>query len=888
MIKRILILLAVLVSVKVFSQADSLKIDRQKDSLGDNTFNLPLFSTSGGDLEGDLEQQDVSALLMSSRDVFTQFSSFQFGSARYRMRGYMAENQQVMINGVNVNNLETGFSSWSSWGGLNDVTRFMENRFGIVANRMNFSGVGGYTNIDSKASSFKKGTRISYASGNRIFQHRGMITHSTGMMQNGWAITVSGSFREGDAQRAPKVYMPGTYFNSYAYYVSVDKRINDRHLLSFTGYGAPTEQGRATPATAEAYALTNNHYYNPAWGYQDGKVRNASVSKTNRPMLMLSHIFNVSEDSKLTTTVYYNFGKSGLTWLNYNDGVNPYPNYYRYLPSYYYGQGDSINGDIVNNNWANNTDGLQQIRWDDLIAANQNNLFTTPPQMGQVNTSETRGIYVLENRIEDLKNIGFNTVFNKRVEKIFLSVGLNGNVYRDHKYKVVEDLLGASYWLDVDQFAENLGVDPQISQNNIDKPYNKVRKGDMFGYNYMININRAEVWGQAEYSLSKMDFYAGLSLSTSQTWREGLWANGKFPTDSKGKSEVVNLLNYGIKGGTTYRLSGRHFATANVAYLTRSPEAANMFISPRVRNDLVTGPGVITDDLNNIINVNGSIVTGGEKNNLMKTLSTGNRNANGIVSESVFSWDVNYIVRYPGLKVRLTYFYTAINNQTWVRTFWSDLYNNNVDLIMKGVNQTNQGVELGIEKTLFTSHVIQAAFSYGEYRYTNRPTLEAWQDNNATALFSDRTVYLKNYRVGGSPQMVSGIGYKYNGKKFWYAGIYFNYFDHIYVEPNPDRRTAEAVAGYQDSDADAVKHIVGQERLPAYYTINLNAGKSWRVMKKNYLRLNLMVNNLLNNQNIRTYGYEQLRWDYKNVDKFPTKYSYMPKITYMASVNFSF
>ncbi|MBK7667755.1 MAG: hypothetical protein IPJ32_10685 [Sphingobacteriaceae bacterium] len=387
MIKRILFLTAVLISTKGFSQTDSTSTNGTKDTTNsDNSFNIPIFSTSGGDLEGDLEQQDVSSLLMSSRDVFTQFASFQFGAARYRMRGYMAENQTVMINGVNVNNLETGFSSWSSWGGLNDVTRYVENRFGVVANRYGFSGPGGYTNIDSKASSFKKGTRFSYASANRIFQHRAMLTHSTGMMKNGWAITVSGSTRQGDATRAPKMYSEGTYFNASAYYVSVDKKINDKHMISFTGFGAPIEQGRITPSTMEAYELTDNHYYNPTWGYQDGKVRNSSVSRTHRPMLMLTHHFNLKEDSKLSTTVYYNFGKTSSTWLAYNDYLNPRPNYYRYLPSYYYGTGDTINGDILKSQWENNTNGIQQVKWDDLIAINRGNLYTLPSQTGNINT----------------------------------------------------------------------------------------------------------------------------------------------------------------------------------------------------------------------------------------------------------------------------------------------------------------------------------------------------------------------------------------------------------------------------------------------------------------------------------------------------------------------
>lgn len=850
MIKKLLIASLVGVSFGASAQVDSTAAGATNDTTNaSTTFNIPIFSTSGGDLEGDLEQQDVSSLLMSSKDVFTQFASFQFSAARYRMRGYMAENQQVMINGVNVNNLETGFSSWSNWGGLNDVTRYVENRFGTVPNRLSFSGPGGYTNIDSKASSFKKGTRISYASANRIFQHRVMVTHSTGMMQNGWAITLSASMRYGDAQIAPKMYAPGTYFNAYAYYLSIDKRINDKHLLSFTGFGAPIEQGRASAATMETYQLAGSNYYNSLWGYQNGKVRNSNVSTAHRPMFMLSHIFNMSPGSKLTTSVFYNFGKSGLTGLNWNDAPNPRPDYYRYLPSYYYMQGDTANGDLLAGNWVNNVNSTQQINWDRLIAMNQANLFSLPSQLGQgLNSTDTRARYILENKIEDLQNIGLNAVYNKRIDNLFLSIGLNGNIYKNRRYKVVEDLLGATYWLDVDQFAENLGVDQAIQQNDVNNPNHLVKEGEKFGYDYTINMNRTELWAQAEYSFDRVDVYAGLTVSNSQIWREGHIANGKFPTTSKGLSEKSNFLNYGVKAGATYKISGRHFLTANGTYFTRTPEANSIFISPRVRNDLTKG----------------------------------------VTNEQVMSFDVNYLAKLPTFKMRLTYYYTQINNQVWLRTFWSDLYNNNVNYIMTDVHQNHSGVELGVEKTLFTSHVIQAAFNYGQYIYTDRPKAQAWQDNNNTELFKDRTVYLKNYRVGGSPQMVAGIGYKYNGKKFWFAGLYFNYFDEIYLEPNPDRRTKEAVEHYLDNETELVNKVIEQEKLPSYFTLNANAGKSFRIQKKYFLNFNLSVNNILNNQTIRTSGFEQLRWDNNNVDKFDNKYYYMQGITYMLIVNFSF
>lgn len=838
--KRITVALGIMCfSLHGTAQDDSTAVkDYQSDTLS-TKFNIPLFSTSGGDVDNDLEQQDVSSLLMSSRDVFTQFASFQFGAGRYRMRGYMAENQMVMINGVNVNNLETGFSAWSNWGGLNDVTRFVENRIGITANRLGFSGAGGYTNIDSKASSFRKGTRVSYASSNRIFAHRVMATHSTGMLENGWAMTLSASSRYGD-----QVYIPGTYFNASAFYASIDKRINDKHLISFTGFGSPIEQGRAGAAQQEAYDLAGSNYYNPLWGYQNGKVRNSSVSKVTRPMLMVSHIYKISTDEQLTTSLFYNFGKSSLSGLNWNRAANPRPDYYRYLPSYYYNMGDTSMGDKLKDAWMNDAPNTQQIYWDRLIALNQANLFS---EGGGVNTTETRARYIIENRIENLKNLGFNTVYNKRVDKLFISVGLNANMYKNRKYKEMEDLLGASFWIDVDQFAENLGVDESFMQNDLDNPNRKIYVGDRFGYDYSININRAEFWGQAEYTFSDFDVYGALSLSNSQIWREGFVANGKFPTNSKGESEKLNFLNYGVKGGATYKINGRNFITVNGNYLTRNPEANNVFVAPRVRNDL----------------------------------------AQGIQTEKVLSGDINYMAKFPTFKFRATYYNTRISDQTWLRTFWSDEFNNNVNYIMTDVHQNHQGIELGIEKVLFAAHTLQAAFGYGQFLYKGRPIASSYQDNNNTNLFTDRTVYLDNYKVGAGPQLVAGLGYRYNGKKFWFAGVNVNYFDEIFIDPNPDRRTAEAISKYVETDPQ-VKEIRDQQQLPSYFIVNVNAGKSFRIAKKYFLNINLSVNNLLNDQNIITSGFEQLRWDYSDVNKFDNKYYYMTGATYMAIVNFNF
>ena len=80
------------------------------------------------------------------------------------------------------------------------------------------------------------------------------------------------------------------------------------------------------------------------------------------------------------------------------------------------------------------------------------------------------------------------------------------------------------------------------------------------------------------------------------------------------------------------------------------------------------------------------------------------------------------------------------------------------------------------------------------------PVATITRDNSQELIAENKTIYLKNYKIGGMPQTAASIGLKYNAPKYWYAGANFNYFAEIYMPPNPDRRTAEAVANYVSTD----------------------------------------------------------------------------------------
>ena len=61
-------------------------------------------------------------LLSASRDPYINKAGFQFSPVRFRIRGYDSPYQEQLLNGMQMNNLNNGYSAWSLWNGLNNVT----------------------------------------------------------------------------------------------------------------------------------------------------------------------------------------------------------------------------------------------------------------------------------------------------------------------------------------------------------------------------------------------------------------------------------------------------------------------------------------------------------------------------------------------------------------------------------------------------------------------------------------------------------------------------------------------------------------------------------------------------------------------------------------------
>lgn len=797
-------------------------------------------------LESDFEEgstsADISSLLQSSRDIFVSTAGFNFGTMRYRIRGFDSENTKVLFNGVEMNDLETGRASWSSWGGLNDAVRLTEVANGVGAFDWSFGGLGGATNILARASAYRKTTNLSYSASNRSYNNRLMFLYATAMQENGWALSLSGSRRW-----AQESYVPGTFYDAWAYFLSIEKKINPQHSIGFIGFAAPTKRAYSGVSVLEAYTLAGTTYYNSNWGYQNGEVRNARVSNYNQPMLQLTHYWKPSQKTTMQSTAYYWFGRGGASALEWNEADDPRPDYYRNLPSYWKQRDDTDNYLYYLEKWSLD-ESFRQLQWDHFYFANTKNLATVNNVNGIEENSKTgnKSKFIVEDRRMDKQQLGLHINWQHQLTSVIrFTAGFSAAQLKTHHHKRILDLLGGDYWLDIDKYSEQEPFQiTAAAQSDLRNPNRVTEEGDVFGYDFTANTDQAQLWGQAEWKLPRLEIYGAANLSGTRFWRTGHMQNGRFPDHSYGDSEKNSFLNYGIKTGASYAIDGRNYIVFNGGLLTRAPYFRDAYISPRTRDFTV----------------------------------------DNLKSESLFSGDISYVVRTPAIKGRLTIYHAEIHNNMWVRSYYHEDFRNFVNYIMTDINQRSQGIELGIEANISPTTSMYAVAGHGQQIITNRPNVTIAIDNNARLLADNRTVYLKNYYAGGAPQTILSAGVRYNAPTYWFAGLTVNYFDNTYLEPNPDNHTAEAMRHYNEGDI-RIEKLLNQIKLDPGYTLDFFGGKSWRI-KNNYIALNISINNLLNSKDMIIWGFEQLRTDLNDPTRFPEKYAYMYGTTFFINLSY--
>ena len=773
--------------------------------------------------------QEVALLSGATDNPFYQASSYTFSTARFRIRGYENNKTETYINGVPFNDAIRFSFNYSMTGGMNQAFRNKTIGMGLEENAYGFGGIGGANNIKTFAADYAPGTRVSLAYTNGNYRWRGMVTHATGLNKHGWAMTLSAVGRY-----AKEGVYPGSFYNSWGYFLSLQKVFNPQHTLSLTTFGAPTKRAANSAIYEECANLVGSNMYSPDWGWQAGKKRNSKVVESFDPTAILNWIWKPNDHTSLNTGFAYHKSFYSKAALNWHKAADPRPDYYRYLPSYY-----DVNSEVFDvyfDRWRDESE-YTQIMWDDLFQTNYLNNY-----LADETGVEKGSTYILENRHSNQSSFTLSSLLNKRFSnQLTMQTGVNANYTLSSYYKTIKDLLGGRYWLDIDNFSErDFPENPEMAQNDLDNPNAKAVKGDRFGYDYNILTTKAQLWHQWVLNLAKWEMFASVKGDYFQFQRDGKMRNGRAPENSYGKGKTHRFVTYGAKAGITFKLDGRNSFSGHVFYGTEAPRPYDAYISSRTKDDVID-----------------------------------------LKVEKVFSADLSYAMNFRNFKSVVSVFFTDQRDNTERTAFYDDQYSTFCNFALTGVHKQYKGVELGLSYKLSPSLTMSAAANIARYQYKNRPTGTRSYENGVQEDIA-QTVYLKNFYVGGTPQECYMLAFNWAGPKQWFVEVNGAWMNRSYVNLSPVRHVEipelYTMANSEEHLQQMIKDISQQEKLNEALVINASIGHVIYINRTASFNINLNLNNILDNKDIQTGGYQQGRIDTKDyantANKFPNKYYY--------------
>ena len=817
-----------------------LELDNENDEL----FTITL---SDDELNDDTSGADnISGLLSASQDIFQRAAAFEFSPSFFRLRGLNTDNGTVLMNGIEMNKIFDGRPQWSNWGGMNDVLRSQELSNGLAPSPYNFGGLLGSTNINLRASNYRSGGRITYSSSNRSYTNRLMATYASGMLDGGWAYAFTLGRRWGD-----EGFQDGTFYDANSFFVSVEKKLNDKHSLNLVGFYTPNRRGKSSPNTQEVFDL-KGITYNEYWGWHDGEKRNSRIRRIAEPVIMLNHYWNISDKTSVNTNVAYQFGELGNSRLDYAGGANPSPAYYQGLPSYFLADDDGpdFSGAYIAQQSFQNGG---QVDWDRIYDSNLTN-----------NINGDYAAYVLYEDRSDDKQFTANTILESSLnDNLTLNAAINYKRLKSRNFAEIIDMLGSNTgYLNVDSFDQ--------VQFDLQNPDLVVGEGDIFRYNYNIEANVLSGFAQAQFKYNKVDFFLAGSYTATEYQREGLYQTETYANNSFGKGRKLSFGGIGAKGGFTYKFSGKHIFNINAGYITKAPSIRNTYTNSR-ENHAIVGD-----------------ITGID-----------------ITEEKITSFDVNYIFRSSSVKARLTGYYTQMQDANEISFYFADGISGVdqgtafVQEILQGIDKSHMGIEFGMEAQVTPTIKLTGVASIGQFTYDNNPNLVLTSSDFVEGLnFGESN--LKDYRIAAGPQQAASIGFEYRDPNYWWFGTTANFFSNTYIDVSPLTRTQNF---YLDTDGlpfnnyepELARELLRQERFDDYMVINAIGGKSWKIGDK-YISLFVSLNNIFD-QKFKSGGFEQgrsanyqsLQEDSQNPKRvFGPKYWYGRGPTYFLNLNYRF
>lgn len=469
-------------------------------------------------IEQQMGNQDYPEIMKLVPGVYATKLGGGTGDARISIRGFQQENIALLLNGVPVSSVENGLVYWSNWAGLGDATQTIQVQRGLGASRVALNSVGGTINIITKSTEAKKGGSLRFSMSD-YGNHKTTLSLSSGKLSNGYAITFLGSHTEGPG------YTDATAVNSWAYFLTISKEINDRQSLVFTALGAPERHGQRTYGlTKEQYDLFGNKY-NPDWGIFNGKVNSLAENFYHKPQLALNHYLTFNKGI-LSTSAYLSFGTGGGNFT------------------------ESFMSESAFTFRKNN-----QIDWDAIYLQNENNPDSALIANGQYVNGFSKIIQTeyLADHIwyGALTNLNYSLTDNLK-----MITGIHFRYFKSNLREEISDLLGGQYWID-NYYWSMAGVAGRKQIKGV---------GDIINVDNDSRVDIGSFFLQFEYKINNLTLFAASTLS--KHWYRRI---DRINYISNPKSDLVTKDGYDVKLGINYNLNEYHNIYFNTGYYSKAP-----------------------------------------------------------------------------------------------------------------------------------------------------------------------------------------------------------------------------------------------------------------------------------------------------------------------------
>lgn len=603
-----------------------------------------------------------------------------------------------------------------------------------------------------------------------------------------------------DARTGRDLHIEGVFTDALTTGARFAKRFSGDRQLAISLIVPFSIRGGRSASAEEAFRLTDDRLYNPAWGFQNGKVRNSRVQREQMPMTQITWHSTLTASTVITATAGFEAGSRSYSGLNWYDARTPQPDNYRYLPSY-------TDDRATEEAWRNNDTRFTQIDWNRMIVCNR--------------MAGGQAVYTLEEQVEQLvrTHAGLHFTTHTHAEKrLRVDYGIEWEYRNARRFKRMRDLLGAEYVIDIDQYLVDDDTYGNLLQNNLRNPDRRIGKGDRFGYDYSLYENEIRVFAQVAWQSDRFRAGAAAGFGSALRYRRGHYEKELFAGEnSYGRSRRMTFAPWSLRAYAGWSVSTRDYLEIAAMAAAETPDAEDLFYQPLYNNRTVDAPR----------------------------------------TEKHFAADVTWRTTGKHIDWQASAFATMTRDAGYTTRYYDDLAGVYSDMAVAGTGTCTFGIETAIRIWLGQRWQLTAAGAAQQSIYTRNPTVTVISDVDNAVIDAEAVSYMGDCRPAGVPRWTATVGTGYFGPKGWGFRLSGGYVGDRHVEPSPLRRT-QRIARQAGTTPETFADFVEQERLDDAFTLDAALFKSFRLGKEARMTVSLLARNLTDDASMYN-GYESLR-----------------------------